>query len=391
MVRHIIVDENIPSAIEVFGQFADLIVLPGRLITAKEVKAADALIIRSVTKVNEGLLAGSPVKFVGTATIGYDHIDIDYLQSQGIQFASAAGSNANAVAEYVVAALLETAEVTGKALEGSSIAIVGVGHVGSQVLRKVEALGMRIFLNDPPKFRETDDPRFLPLADTLREANFVTLHVPLERKGPDATYHMANSNFFSTLKPAAVFLNTSRGDVVEEESLKRALEAGNIYCAALDVWPGEPRIDAELVERVFLATAHIAGYSAEGKITATAMIYDAFCQWLNRPVPVAWNDKLPPPRVSQIDLTGLRGDDETLLRHAVRQVYDIRRDDQALRRSMNSGEKRGAEFDLLRDNYSLRREFSATRVKVADERPSLVRKASGLGFHVEEHTLRNDK
>lgn len=387
----IIVDENIPSAIEVFGQLADLIVLPGRTITAKEVKTADALIIRSVTKVNEKLLADSPVKFVGTATIGFDHIDIDYLRSREIQFTSAAGSNANAVAEYVVAALFETAGAAGKDLERSSIAIVGVGHVGSQVLKKAEALGMRIFLNDPPKFRETGDPRFLPLVDALREADFVTLHVPLEKKGPDATYHLANWNFFSAMKPGAVFLNTSRGDVVEEEALMRAQAAGKIARAVLDVWHGEPLIDPDLVEKTFLATAHIAGYSAEGKITATAMIYDAFCQWLNRRVLVAWNDMLPAPQVSQIDLTGLQGDDETLLRPAIRQVYDIRMDDQALRRSMNSGEKRGVEFDLLRDKYPLRREFTATRVIVPNERPSLNRKASGLGFRVDEFPLRSNK
>jgi len=383
----IIVDENIHSAQEVFGRLAELIVLPGRSITAKVVKKADALVIRSVTKVNEELLAGSPVKFVGTATIGFDHIDLDYLQSQGIRFASAAGSNANAVAEYVVAALLESAEVRGKTLEGSSIAIVGVGHVGSQVLRKVEALGMQIFLNDPPKYRETGDPRFLPLRDALAKADFVSLHVPLQREGTDATYHMVNSKFFSALKPGAVLLNTSRGDVVEEEALRRALDAGKISHGVLDVWRGEPRINEDLVKETFLATPHIAGYSAEGKITATAMIYDAFCQWLNRSVPVPWNDKLPLPRVSQIDLTELQGDDETLLRHIVRQVYDIRKDDRALRETMKSSENRGAEFDLLRDNYSLRREFSATRINVANERSSLVRKASGLGFPVMEHTL----
>ena len=250
---------------------------------------------------------------------------------------------------------------------------------------------MRVFLNDPPKFRETGDPRFLPLRDALREADFVSLHVPLQREGEDATYRMANSNFFSALKPGAIFLNTSRGDVVEEESLKRALAVGNIDRAVLDVWHGEPRIDAELVEKVFLATAHIAGYSAEGKITATAMIYEAFCQWLNRSVPVAWNELLPPPLVSQLDLTGLKGDDETLLRSAIRQVYDIRRDDRALRRSIKSGKKPDIEFDLLRDKYSLRREFSATRITVPKERASLIRKASGLGLCVEEHNLGYDE
>jgi erythronate-4-phosphate dehydrogenase len=202
---------------------------------------------------------------------------------------------------------------------------------------------------------------------------------------------MANSDFFSTLKPGAVFLNTSRGDVVEEESLKRALALGIINRAVLDVWQGEPRIDTELVEKVFLATAHIAGYSAEGKIKATAMIYDAFCQWLNRSVPVSWIDLLPPPFVPQLDLTGSEAEDETLLRPAIRQVYDIRRDDQALRESIKSSENRAVGFDLLRDKYYLRREFNATRAKVADERPSLVRKASGLGFHVEAPILRSNE
>jgi erythronate-4-phosphate dehydrogenase len=383
MTLRIVIDRDIPLAVETIGRLGEVTVLPGRSITAREVKEADALVIRSVTRVNEQLLAGSSVKFVGTATIGFDHVDLEYLKSQGIQFASAPGSNANAVAEYVVAALLEAAGDSGRALEGASIAIVGVGNVGSRVLRKVQALGMRCYLNDPPRFRATGDPELLPLGEALKEADFVSLHVPLERAGADATYRMANRNFFGALKRGTVFLNTSRGDVVDETELKRILAEGRLAYAILDVWQGEPVIDVELAQMVFLATPHIAGFSSDGKATATAMVFDAICRWLNRSAQVAWAKLLPSPSVPLIDLTGCQGDDESLLRTAVRQVCDIRRDDMALRQAIRAGEQRGAEFDRLRNNYPVRREFEFTRLILPRERQSLIGKASGLGFHVQ--------
>jgi erythronate-4-phosphate dehydrogenase len=383
MALRIVVDENIPFGVESFSRLGEVLATPGRRITASQVKAADALVIRSVTQVNEQLLAGSAVRFVGTATAGYDHVDLEHLKSRGIRFVSAPGSNANSVAEYVVAALLESAKETGRALEGTAIAIVGVGNVGSRVLRKVQALGMRCYLNDPPKFRETGDPRFLPLGEALREADFVSLHVPLEMAGTDATYQMVNRHFFSALKPGAVFLDTSRGDVVDEAELKRVLAEGRIAHAILDVWQGEPVVDVELAERVFLATPHIAGFSFDGKVTATVLVFEAMCRWLNEPAQVAWENLLPLPSVPQIDLTGCREDEEILLRTAVRQVYDIRRDDMALRQAILAGEQRGTEFDRFRNNYPLRREFQFTRLILPGERQSLIRKASGLGFQVQ--------
>ncbi len=382
MTLRIMVDENIPYAREVFGPLGELNLRPGRGITADEIKTIDALIIRSVTRVNEELLAGSSVRFVGTATIGMDHVDIPYLQSRGIRFASAPGSNANSVAEYVVAALLEIAVKTGGHLEGASIAIVGVGNVGSRVLQKAEALQMRCFLNDPPRFRESGESRFLMLGEALRDADFVTLHVPLTREGPDATYLLANDEFFRSMKPGAVFLNTSRGDVADEAALKRALSERQLARAVLDVWQGEPIIDPEMAKMASMATPHIAGYSLEGKAAATVAIGRALCEWVKQPMAIQLESLLPAVSENSLDLTGLRETDESLLCRAVHKAYDIRSDDQALRTTLMTGENRGRQFDLMRKIYPDRREFPSVHLIAPRERAGLLQKAAALGFRV---------
>lgn len=377
-----VVDENVPFAHETFGRLGRVRLLPGRRIGTDDVRDVDVLIVRSVTRVDRRLLEGSRVAFVGTATIGCDHIDVEYLRERGIGFASAPGSNANSVAEYVTAALLRSAAVRGVALAGSTIAVVGVGNVGARVVAKAEALGMRALLNDPPRQRETGDLVFVPLADALAQADYVTLHVPLECRGPDATVGMASRTFFEAIRPGAVFLNTSRGGVVDEGALAAALDSGRISQAILDVFQHEPAIDPEIVRRAFLATPHIAGYSYDGKVAATLMLYAAVCRWRQRPEEIDISPLLPAPAVPRVDLTSREGTDEDLVRDAVSAVYDIDEDDRALRQAVAQPDG-GAQFDVLRKRYRQRREFHHTTVVVGRHRETLAARAARLGFGVQ--------
>ncbi len=378
----IVVDENVPYARETFGTLGTVDLVHGRKITPDHVRDADVLIVRSITRVNSQLLEGSRVRFVGTATIGFDHVDVGYLGAKGIAFHTAPGSNANSVSEYITAALLLAAERLGRPLEGCTIGVVGVGNVGSLVVRKARALSMRCLLNDPPKQRESGDPEYLPLQTLLGESDFISLHVPLERNGPDATVGLAGTAFFRALKPGCVFMNSSRGQVVDETALKAAAADGIVRLAVLDVWQNEPGIDPDMVRRAFVATPHIAGYSFDGKVAATGMLYEALSAWLGRAPVVDWRSLMPPPPVPLVDVSLCTGPDERLLRAAVLRVYDILRDDEQLRQAVAGPDASGPRFDLLRKNYPVRREFQNTTVKIETGRKTIGGTLEGLGFRV---------
>ncbi len=358
----IVADENIPYAEEAFSTIGDVTLVPGRNVCS--LKDTDALIVRSITKVDAELLSDSAVKFVGTSTIGYDHIDQDYLREHTIGFASAPGSNSNSVAEYVVAALLVYAADKGIGLAGRSIGVVGVGNVGSKVVKKCESLGMTVLKNDPPLQEKTQNPSFLPLDEVIC-ADFVTLHVPLTRVGNYPTYHLAGKDFIGAMN--GVFINTSRGSVVDETVLSGAL-GNTVEAAVLDVWEHEPDIDTSLAVRVS-GTPHIAGYSFDGKVNGTQMMYDAVCNHFG--IEPVWNaaDSMPPGK----EITCSGRTDEDLLRDAVFQVYDIRKDFEVFR-------KRMTEFDRLRKEYPIRREFPTTEVTVKGN--ASIIKLQGLGFKV---------
>jgi len=377
----IVADENIPFAREAFGTLGDVVTASGRDISSETVKDADLLIVRSVTQVNEALLGGSRVRFVGTCTIGVDHLDMDYLRRRGIAFASAPGCNANSVAEYVTAALLVLAGRNGIELKGKSIAVIGVGNVGSRVVEKVEALGMRVLMNDPPLAERTGDERFLPLDEVLG-ADFVTVHVPLTKTGRHATYHMVGEEFMGRMREGATFINTSRGAVADTAALLKANDERRITMV-LDVWENEPNISLELLERSAIATPHIAGYSFDGKVAATRMIYEAACDFLG--VRPTWDPTplLPAPPVERLELDGKMPDEE-IIRGAVLAVYDIEGDDARLRRISSMPEsERGAYFDSLRKNYPMRREFRFTTVILKGGREETADCLKRLGFKVE--------
>jgi erythronate-4-phosphate dehydrogenase len=376
----IVADENIPYVREAFASLGKVTAVPGRGLTRAAVADAELLLVRSVTKVGPDLLAGTRVRFVATATIGTDHVDTNYLRERGIGFASAPGSNANSVAEYVVAALLVVARRLGWRLAGRSIGVVGVGHVGSLVVEKCRALGLQVLQNDPPRFDATGDPVFCPLSE-LFGCDIITLHVPLTRGGPSPTFHLADEAFFRSLRPRAVFLNTSRGAVHETEALLAALRAGQLSAAVLDVWEGEPNISAELLEQVTLGTPHIAGYSFDGKVRGTEMVYQAACEFLG--VEPTWQPALPPPPLAHVSVQAAGRQDEEVLREVVLKVYNIEEDDRDLRKLRDlPGAERPGHFDSLRKNYPVRREFPNTTVQLLGGPDSLRAKLAGLGFRV---------
>jgi erythronate-4-phosphate dehydrogenase len=379
----IVADANIPFVRECCSSVGQVEVLSGRDITPQVVAKADALLVRSITPVNERLLARSTVQFVGTATIGFDHVDVGYLEHNHIGFASAPGSNANSAAEYIIAALLEVGRRHQIQLEGKSIGVIGVGNVGSRVARKCEALGMRVLRNDPPLQRQTRDPQYVPL-EALYDCDVLTIHTPLTHEGVDKTFHLADARFFSSLKLGAVFLNASRGAVTDSQALKAAVRAGRLQAVVLDVWENEPNIDAELLEMIDLGTPHIAGYSYDGKVAGMIMIYNALCTHFHlRPAHVL-DDFLPRPDVPRLNIETHKLSDEELLTLAVERIYSIKRDDENLRQIAHQPpDKRGRYFDDLRKHYPVRREFQNTTAVLDTPRESLARKLRGIGFQAQ--------
>lgn len=366
----------------------EVLVLPDRKIRREDLLDADALILRSKTRVDARLVSGTSVRFVGTATAGFDHIDGSALNQAGIAWTAAPGCNANSVAEYVAAALLRMSRRHAWPLAGRTLGLIGVGQVGRRVAQKATALGMRVLLNDPPrKLAEPGNADLLPLADILPQCDVVSLHVPLSEDPPFATRTMADVRFFEQLNPGAWFINASRGEVVDEQALRLALDAETVPHAVLDVWNLEPRIDPALVKRADLSTPHIAGYSIDGKLKGTLQVYEEACRFFE--CPATWNpakgESLPPPPDLRFNPAGQ--EDEASLDDIVRLVYDIEQDDAALRSAAGQGaEILAVEFERLRKTYPNRREFYNIQVRLTGSHRTLEASLCGLGFRVQPHS-----
>lgn len=388
----LLVDANVPHAEAAFGAFGRVRLAPGQAITAEAVAAADVLLVRSVTRVDEALLAGSPVRFVGSATIGTDHVDLDYLRSRGIPFAHAPGSNAPSVVEYVLAALLAVYTEADAALRDETVGVVGCGHVGGALAARLRALGVRVLRNDPPLADAADaDGRphdFDPLATVLAESDVVTLHPPLTRSGPHPTHHLIGPAELTAMRPHALLVNAARGAVVDNvalrEALREALGAGRIGGAVLDVWENEPTPDPDLLRLAAIATPHIAGYSFDGKVTGTAMLYDALADWLG--VPATWDAErvladesasLPP-----LDPPDPALPETAYLAALARQAYDVRADDARMRGLLSlPASERGAAFHHLRKTYPRRFGWERHRIAAAAVPPAYrTAVAEGLGM-----------
>lgn len=373
----VICDAKIPFLNGALEPYADVVYLPGAKITRDEVRSADALIVRTRTKCDAGLLDGTSVRFVATATIGFDHIDTAYCDSKGIKWTNAAGCNSSSVAQYVTAALLHLSNRLGLELKRKTIGVVGVGNVGSKVARNAAALGMKVLLNDPPRFRVERDNKFIPIDELLASSDIITLHVPLNLEGLDKTYHLVDKDFLKMIKEGAFLINSSRGEVVETEALRNSLAHGKLMGAVLDVWEKEPEIDLKLMGLAHVATPHIAGYSIDGKAIGTSMCVKAFAEFFGIDALRSWSPgELPKPSEPVIEIDCDRKKFHDILHEAVKRSYDIEAEDKRLRASP-------ASFERQRGDYPFRREPPAYTVKLANTKPGVAEALSDIGFKVE--------
>lgn len=375
----ILADENIPFVQQAFGSFGEIRTLAGRDITRQRLGKAEILLVRSVTPVNAELLQGSHVRFVGTATIGTDHLDIAYLKQNNIVFANAPASNANSAAEYVISALHIIAQLRQFELQQKTVGIVGCGNVGSRVWQKLRALGVTCLVCDPPLQKRTQRNDLVSFSE-LKHADIITAHVPLTEQGAHPTRHLINANFLQALKHDAVFVNTSRGQVVDEQALLNRLLEMSEMTAILDVWHNEPAINPALLQRATLATPHIAGYSYDGKLHGVEMIYRALCHFLGSQPHWKVSENIAPPPVSRLAFSDSVSDSEAVFL-AITSCYDVRRDDAALRAQLRL-ERLKEGFDELRKHYPKRREFKSMQIFVPPQRVRLMHLLQGLGFEV---------
>ncbi|MDO9634354.1 MAG: 4-phosphoerythronate dehydrogenase PdxB [Paludibacter sp.] len=371
----IIIDDKIPYIRGAFENVAEVIYLPGSKTTSEIARDADAIITRTRTICNEQLLAGSSVKFIATATIGYDHIDTEYCDKAGISWTNSPGCNSKSVEQYIASVLMVLAETRNLKLNELTIGVVGVGNVGSKVARVCELLGMRVLLNDPPLERMEGADKFVSLEQIKHEADIISLHVPLNMKGEDATYHLADDSFFQSLNKKPVIINSCRGEVVQTEAVKNAILNDDIDSFVCDCWENEPDIDLELLEMTGLATPHIAGYSKDGKATGTLMSVKAVSDYFNLGLD-NWHPEgveMPEKPLIQIDGTGLN--EQQIISKAILHTYDIRNDDALFRSNP-------ADFEKQRGDYPTRREFLAYTVEAKNVSRGNVEKLKRLGFNM---------
>lgn len=375
----IVIDNKIPFIRGVFEPYADVVYLPGKDTTPDVVRDADALITRTRTICNESLLKGSSVKVIATATIGYDHIDTAWCERNGIFWTNAPGCNSWSVKQYIASTLVTLAARYGLQLDRMTLGVVGVGNVGSKVAEAAGILGMKVLLNDPPRARMEGSDAFVGLDELLSEADIVTVHVPLEKEGPDATWHLFDAARIATLRPTQILINSSRGPVVDNLALKAALLGGRLKAAVLDVWEGEPAIDTELMSMLAVATPHIAGYSADGKANGTSMSVRAVARALGIEALKGWSASGIPAPVQAlrftIDCSGKTT--QQVLTEAILYTYRVEEDSDLLKADPSL-------FEKLRGDYQIRREPTAFGVTLLHSGKEAAQKLARLGFEVTE-------
>ncbi|WP_312593249.1 4-phosphoerythronate dehydrogenase PdxB [Stutzerimonas nitrititolerans] len=360
---HILADENIPLVEAFFAEHGEIRRMHGRTINRAALGDSEVLLVRSVTRVDRELLKGSRVHFVGTCTIGTDHLDLDYFEEAGIAWASAPGCNARGVVDYVLGSLLALAEGEGVELADLRYGVVGAGEVGGRLVEVLRGLGWNVRVCDPPRqARETDE--FVGLDEIIEECDVISLHTPLILEGEHATFHLLDQARLERLRPGAWLINASRGAVVDNAALREQLAQRPDIQAVLDVWEGEPQVDVALAELCWIATPHIAGYSLDGKLRGTAQIYQAFCASRGLEPKVELAELMPETPLRGLSFANTASP-EDMLATICRAVYDPRRDDAAFRRSLaGDDEQRRAGFDRLRKQYPPRREIDGLDIEV---------------------------
>lgn len=402
----IVCDDKIPFLRGVLEPYAEVVYLPGKEIEPRQLRDADALIVRTRTKCDAALLQDSSVKVIASATIGYDHIDTAWCESRGIAWKNAEGCNSASVEQYMASVLVNLALHYKLNLENLTLGIVGVGNVGSKVHRMASLLGMKVLLNDPPRQKlmgrtdmknpcgnkllrqylmsETDmesqgKPNdFVSLDRIIEESDIISLHVPLTKDGAYPTYKLFDSKLIARLKAHQILINTSRGEVVDHEALKKALETQSIKAAVIDVWENEPNIDKALLGLTAITTPHIAGYSADGKAKGCSMSVNWVAEMLNLPLKDWFPSNIAPPKNSaNLIIDADHKTPKNAVFEAILHNYDVMEDDRRLREQPEL-------FEQLRENYPIRREFPAYTIKLKGGTPELRTCLQELGFKLSE-------
>ncbi|MQU06702.1 4-phosphoerythronate dehydrogenase PdxB [Pseudomonas helleri] len=374
----IVADENIPLVDAFFAEFGEIRRLPGRQITRADVHDADVLLVRSVTKVDRDLLEGSAVRFVGTCTIGTDHLALDYFHQEGIQWSSAPGCNARGVVDYVLGSLLTLAEIEGADLNQRTYGVVGAGEVGGRLVHVLKGLGFNVLVCDPPR-QAAEGGDYVSLEQIIERCDVISLHTPLDKSAENATWHLLDQQRLNQLKHGTWLINASRGPVIDNNALREVLTRREDLQAVLDVWEAEPQVDVELADLCVLATPHIAGYSLDGKQRGTAQIYQAFCDFLGQEAVIKLADLLPAPWLAKVELSA-DSDPAWALATVCRGVYDPRRDDADFRRSLvGTVQEQKLAFDALRKHYPVRREIEGLQVRIEGESQGLTQMVKALG------------
>jgi len=369
----IIIDNKIPYIEGALEPFSEVVYLPGNLATAEAVKDADALITRTRTICNKETLEGSRVKFIATATVGFDHIDTDYCETAGIDWANAAGCNAESVNQYISSALFSCSRRKKFALKGKTIGIVGIGQVGSRIAKTCEILGMEVLLNDPPRERAEGPSQFVSLETIQQQADIITFHVPLNKEGIDSTYRMADEKFLQGLKKKPLMINTCRGEVFDSNAVYKAIEANHLSGLVIDCWENEPDLDLDLLNLVDYGTPHIAGYSKDGKANGTRISVRAISKFFSLGIDDWEPSGIELPENPVIGLGGSNQGEDSILAEAILSTYNIGNDDKALRDNPHL-------FERLRGDYPVRREFDSYSISAENVGIEILEKLKKFGF-----------
>ncbi|RLD54323.1 MAG: erythronate-4-phosphate dehydrogenase [Bacteroidetes bacterium] len=369
----IVADSKIPFLENVFSSNVEMVFLPGNQISKNDLLDADAIITRSITKCDASLLENTKVRFIATATIGDDHIDEGFCEKNSIKWASAGGCNSGAVEQYVLAALLSFAKNSNmSSLSGLCIGIIGVGNIGSRIEKVAKVLGMKVLLNDPPRAEKEGNQNFTSLDELLKKADIVTMHVPLILEGKYKTFHLVDKPFFEKAEKSLMFINSSRGGIVDTEALKNAIQSSKVKFSVIDVWENEPNIDSGLLKMTDIATPHIAGYSIEGKANGTAMSVNAISRFFDLGLD-KWSPEIGKPGQNTVFVDCYGKNDLEVISEIVNVTYDIEKDDRGLRASFK-------QFESIRGKYSFRYEPGAFSVELKNSNEVLIDQINKLGF-----------
>lgn len=371
----IIIDNKIPFIKGILEPFAEIRYLSPEQINNTNIKDADALIIRSVTKCNNDLLHNTKIKFIATATIGFDHIDTNYCKENGITWENAPGCNSTAVQQYTINAILYLANQYNLDITKLTLGIVGVGNIGSKIAISAKALGMHVLLNDPPRARNEKTNEFVDINNIKNQANIISLHIPLNYKSEDKTYHLVNNEFLNGLKRNPFIINTARGEVVDNDALYYAICENQVQKAILDVWENEPDINQDLAKETFLGTPHIAGYSVEGKARGTLMVVNEIADYFGFDLNKAEATKRIMPQKQNIPVNCKNQTDSEIIEQILLKTYKLIEDHKRLMYNVHN-------FEKLRSEYNFRHDYSGYNILPANCSERIVEKLKMIGFGV---------